>query len=186
GRSRCRYAGKKRGRGFVSMTSPLPRPGPPSLRGVSPCRGRPEAKGGWRLDSERSEPFVDIATLFAAKWLPAHIEKQTLFQSEWHHRADQRARSSCLRAARQFPPTGVSLHRRVSLPASRPMSGSNGKRNRGRVPYVRGKQTPWQPDDLYCGRRHPRPAAPSQALTSRISPIASTHSAPVAASSPPS
>jgi hypothetical protein len=49
----------------------------------------------YRLDSERTKPFVDIARLFAEKWHQwasiGRIEKQTLFQSKWHHRRPARA-----------------------------------------------------------------------------------------------
>src|SRR6516225_12421726 len=44
----------------------------------------------YRLDSERTKPFVDIARLFAEKChhraFPRHIAKQRLFQSECHQR----------------------------------------------------------------------------------------------------
>ena len=50
--------------------------------------GGSERRGqaGWRLDSERFEPFLDITRVFGERCLhvalPAHIEKQTLFRSK--------------------------------------------------------------------------------------------------------
>ena len=48
-----------------------------------------------RADSERIEPFVDIATLFSEKchhWaFPRHIAKQALLRSKSHHRTSARS-----------------------------------------------------------------------------------------------
>jgi hypothetical protein len=49
------------------------------------------------------------------------------------------------------------------------MSASNGKRNRGRVPYVSGKQTPWQPGDQEQGQwTHERLLAMDRRFCERV------------------
>src|SRR5215831_14940353 len=70
-------------------------------------------QAGWRLDSERIEPFVDIPRLFAKKChhraFPWHIAKKRLFQSECHHRT--RAPGSRARVVWQHAERGPKLRR---------------------------------------------------------------------------
>ena len=77
----------------------------------SPRRGQ----AGCGPDSERSEPFVDIVRFFAEKWhqwaSTRRIEKQTLFQSKWHHRRPTRARLAGAPLAKSPPASRTNVER---------------------------------------------------------------------------